>query len=735
MFQYQLFRDVTNFKLMNHKLQATKRLLILTVLIVTGLRSYSQTPPSYLDGEDLKAWFRTNYYDGKHNTLGYSTARKYMYNYIDNHNNTITCVYSGYEKSWTYGGTGTNPSPINCEHTIPQSFFDEGEPMRSDIHHLFPTYENWNSARSNYPFDDIPDAQTTKWMYLSNYQTSIPTSNLDLYSEYYSSTFEPREDHKGNVARAVFYFFTMYPTQAGNISSVADPELLYQWHLADPVDDLEIARNDKIETYQGNRNPYIDYPEKVALAWGFDEPTTEYCSSKGSNASYEWISQIQIGSFSHTSGSTSYSDFTGTTINLSTGYTSISLTPDFSGSSYNEFWKIWIDLNADGDFDDANENVFDQGGMSSSTVNGTIYIPSGNELTTRMRVSMKYNGEPTQCETFDYGEVEDYKVHISSSVSPPVANFSANTTNISTGESISFSDLSTNSPTGWSWTFTGGSPSSSTLQNPTVTYNAAGTYAVSLTATNSGGSDSEMKTGYITVSNPSVSYCTSKGDNFKYEYISSVKIGSFTNASSGSNYSDYTNKVIPVSAGSHSISLTPEFPSGTYTEYWKIWIDFNKDGDFTDSGEEVYSSPGSSSTVTGTINIPTDFNGETRMRITMKYASTSSSCETFSYGEVEDYTVSTTATKSATLVHQQNDSLKDLLLYPSPADEYINIVLPDKPSRNGTATLTDMQGKTLKTFSLSESIECLNVTDIAPGLYLIELKSGNNNFVKQIVIE
>ncbi len=239
-------------------------LLFFTSLLVNG-----QAPPSNLSGEALRTWLKQNYYDDKHVELGYSTARMYMYNYIDNHNNTITGVYSGYEVSWTYGGTGTNPAPINCEHTVPQSFFGKAEPMRSDIHHLFPTYQNWNSTRSNYPFTDINDNTTVKWMYLDQEQATIPTSNIDLYSEYANSTFEPREDHKGDCARAIFYFYTMYPTQAGDISSVADINTLYQWHLNDPVDAKEIARNNAIETYQGDRNPYIDYPDAVAEAWGF----------------------------------------------------------------------------------------------------------------------------------------------------------------------------------------------------------------------------------------------------------------------------------------------------------------------------------------------------------------------------------------------------------------------------------------------------------------------------------
>jgi uncharacterized repeat protein (TIGR02543 family) len=82
---------------------------------------------------------------------------------------------------------------------------------------------------------------------------------------------------------------------------------------------------------------------------------------------------------------------------------------------------------------------------------------------------------------------------------PPVANFTAGSTTISEGQNVTFTDTSTNNPTSWSWSFEGGSPSGSSSQNPTVTYNTAGTYDVSLTAGNSAGSDTETKTNYITV--------------------------------------------------------------------------------------------------------------------------------------------------------------------------------------------------------------------------------------------
>jgi len=87
--------------------------------------------------------------------------------------------------------------------------------------------------------------------------------------------------------------------------------------------------------------------------------------------------------------------------------------------------------------------------------------------------------------------------------SPPVADFTANRTNICVGDCINFTDLSTGTPTSWAWTFTGGTPGTSTTQNPTnICYNTAGTYTVTLISTNANGSDTETKTAYITVSSP-----------------------------------------------------------------------------------------------------------------------------------------------------------------------------------------------------------------------------------------
>lgn len=271
---------------------------MLTAVLSVGLgtaaaQTLPQAPPTALQGQNLKDWLRQNWYDGKRVVLDYGTARGRMYNYVDNQNGTLECVYSGYTESVKLDSSNTSPnvvSRINCEHTVPQSWFDEQVRMRSDIHHLFPTYITWNSNRGSDPFAEIPDNQTQLWMRGTVGQTTIPTTEIDEYSEDTNSQFEPRESHKGNLARAIFYFYTMHQGQKFDpgkdmITAAADLNTLYQWHLADPVDARERERNRRAAKSQGNFNPYIAYPDLVARAWGFQVlPTFAFATATGSLA-------------------------------------------------------------------------------------------------------------------------------------------------------------------------------------------------------------------------------------------------------------------------------------------------------------------------------------------------------------------------------------------------------------------------------------------------------------------
>lgn len=125
------------------------------------------------------------------------------------------------------------------------------------------------------------------------------------------------------------------------------------------------------------------------------------------------------------------------------------------------------------------------------------FIPNpGNNIYFRVRV-VDYDAGHLVDGALDLFRVIDSTT--SSVAVAPVANFSANVNKICAGSQVAFNDLSSNNPTSWTWTFEGGSPVSSTNANPTITYNTPGTYAVTLTASNTGGNNTSTQTAYITV--------------------------------------------------------------------------------------------------------------------------------------------------------------------------------------------------------------------------------------------
>lgn len=139
-----------------------------------------------------------------------------------------------------------------------------------------------------------------------------------------------------------------------------------------------------------------------------------YCASASSNTNDEFISNVQLNTINNASGAQFYSDFTGISTNLTEGDTyTITVTPTWTGTVYAEGYAVWIDYNNDGDFDDAGELVWSKAASTDTPNSGTFTVPTGtSEASTRMRVSMKYNGIPTACEAFTYGEVEDYTVNL-----------------------------------------------------------------------------------------------------------------------------------------------------------------------------------------------------------------------------------------------------------------------------------------------------------------------------------
>ena len=143
-----------------------------------------------------------------------------------------------------------------------------------------------------------------------------------------------------------------------------------------------------------------------------------YCASKGNIVTDEYIGRVQLGTINNVSGPNGgYGNFTALSTTLTKGspYT-ITVTPVWTSTVYTEAYSAWIDYNQDGDFTDAGEQVWTRAATTTTPVSGSFTVPAGAlSGATRMRVSMRYSTIPSPCGNFQYGEVEDYTVNISSS--------------------------------------------------------------------------------------------------------------------------------------------------------------------------------------------------------------------------------------------------------------------------------------------------------------------------------
>ena len=214
----------------------------------------------------------------KHHSLGYKGARTIMFGDIDlrqykNDEYYVKDVYcrqefssENFSKNKSIGPNKIPDSNIlNCEHTWPQSRFSKSYnrgTQKADLHHLHPTNSKSNSIRGNNPFAEVNGGKSPTKSCLSSKSgraIAIP-SGIGR-----SNSFQPPAEHRGNVARALFYFSTRYEMKINTVQEY----YLRKWHQDDPVDTEERTRNKKIFTAQGNRNPFVDNPQLVELISNF----------------------------------------------------------------------------------------------------------------------------------------------------------------------------------------------------------------------------------------------------------------------------------------------------------------------------------------------------------------------------------------------------------------------------------------------------------------------------------
>lgn len=222
-------------------------------------------------------------------------------------------------------------------------------------------------------------------------------------------------------------------------------------------------------------------------------------------------------------------------------------------------------------------------------------------------------------------------------------------------------------------------------------------------------------------------YCASNGTSTTRGWINKITLGTISNTSGNNNgYGNYTAVSTNLTGGSsYSIGMTPGFSGTSSRQYWVVWIDYNQNGLFTDVGEKV-ATGNSTGLVSRSFTIPrTALNGPTRMRVQMQYAAaTTSSCQVYTSGEVEDYTVNITGNAAFSLAGESVYVVPADLLSPNPADDHVRWNFVAEQDGAVQIRILSLTGavvfeKQAPVFTGSNEIQ-LDIRELNNGLYFIQ---------------
>ncbi len=244
----------------------------------------------------------------------------------------------------------------------------------------------------------------------------------------------------------------------------------------------------------------------------------------------------------------------------------------------------------------------------------------------------------------------------------------------------------------------------------------------------------------LVTENPTI-YCPVISKNTRDEYISEIEVGDLKYKTHGYDYSDYSFKSANVHRGmTINVKLTPKFRKDSSTQRWRVFIDYDNNGDFIGEGEMVLSE-GSKDVVSGTITIPDDaVFGKTRMRIMMQRGETPDPCEDISYGEVEDYSINIKPIIVG--VDQQklvSGPKPGLYVYPNPTNGKVTLSINPLNETILHIDLVNAAGQVVKQKQLysqgAEFTEQLDLTDLPNGMYYVILKTQMGQFSQARIIK
>ena len=263
-----------------------KRLYILLVLIAAAVTLNAQ-PQGYYNGTEgltgtaLKAKLHTIINNGEGNIsynamwgAYYDTDRRPGTNYVwdiysDRPGGTPPYNFTLGDDQCDSNGYQNEGDCYNREHLWPQSWANKDAKHKTDLHHVYPTDGKVNGMRDNWAFGEVNNP-----IWTSQNGCKLGPNTVSGFS---GQVFEPIDEYKGDIARALMFVSVRYYTQDSNWNSsdmTTKSEIkpwaitmLLRWHEEDPVSEKEINRNNAVYGYQGNRNPFVDVPEFANRIW------------------------------------------------------------------------------------------------------------------------------------------------------------------------------------------------------------------------------------------------------------------------------------------------------------------------------------------------------------------------------------------------------------------------------------------------------------------------------------
>lgn len=280
--------------------------LFLSLVLFANLTIFAAIPSGYYIAADNKKSTALlaalhGCIDG-HTTLSYSSLENY---YDDTDLTADGYIWDMYSTcKFTINDDGGSQSRIcdvwNKEHSVPQSWFGEASPMKSDLFHVYPTDARVNNFRSNYPY-----GETSNRSYIDGDPKALGYLGSSNFSGYSGKVFEPVDQYKGDFARTYFYMVARYLDKSFNKSENGKVVFTYsngttglttyavnlflKWHRQDPVSQKEIDRNNAVYKHQKNRNPFIDYPYLAEYIWGEKKNETMVLDELMSSSDPEFI--------------------------------------------------------------------------------------------------------------------------------------------------------------------------------------------------------------------------------------------------------------------------------------------------------------------------------------------------------------------------------------------------------------------------------------------------------------